>query len=188
MTERWQSGVSARAAEVEALDVALHRAYAARDGSAAADKAWRDAAVAFHSAVEALYAPYDEVLGGVRAGRSDAIEDATKFLVADPWCFRSGYLKGELMHALANTPLPSHVVQPLREVVLHRITDPQPRLLRFAAQLAANLWDEGFEAQVTRLEVEGSADERRAATRVAAGARQRLRSLAGQASGDVPER
>ena len=137
---------------------------------------------AFRSAVEALYAPYDEVLAGVRAGRWSAIEEATKFLEADPWCFRSGYLKAELMHGLANTPLPSHVIQPLRKVVLRRVVDPQPRLLRFAAQLAANLWDQDFEAQVALLEIEGSTQQRLAAAKLAAGARQRIRSLAGQAS------
>jgi hypothetical protein len=88
------------------------------------------AAVALRSAVEEFYAPYEQVLAGVRAGRPDAIEEATRFLVADPWCFRSGYLKAELMHALANAALPDHVIPPLREVVLHRIIDRQPRLLR----------------------------------------------------------
>ena len=110
MTERWESGVTARAAELESLDAALHRAYASRDGSAAANNTWIEAAAAFRSAVEAFYAPYDEVLAGVRAGQTDAIEMATKFLLVDPWCFRSGYLKADLMHVLANAPLPAHVV------------------------------------------------------------------------------
>lgn len=175
--DRWQSGVSGRAGEVESLHVALNRAYDARDGSAASDKKWHEAAMAFRSAVEAFYAPYEEVLAGVRAGRRDAIEEATRFLVADPWCFRSGYLKAELMHALANTTLPSHVHEPLREVVLHRITDRQPRLLRYAAQLAASLWDEELEAKVTRIEVEGSPEQRRAAAQLRAGAHNRIRSL-----------
>ncbi len=180
MRKRWQSGVSERAAELESLQMALHRAYDARDGSAAATKKWHDAAVAFRSAVETFYAPYEEVLAGVRAGSSDGIEEATRFLVADPWCFRSGYLKAELMHALANADLPDHVVPPLREVVLHRITNRQPRLLRYAAQLAANLWDPDFEGKIAHLEREGSVAEQRAAAQVRAGACQRLRSLDGQ--------
>jgi len=173
-------GVSERAAELESLQMALDRAHEARDGSAAATRKWHDAAAAFRSAVEAFYAPYEQVLAGIRAGRWDCIEEATRFLVADPWCFRSGYLKADLMHALANAALPDHVVLPLREVVLRRIVDPQPRLVRYAAQLAANVWDEGFESQIMRLERDGSTAEQRAAARVSAGARQRLRSLAGQ--------
>ena len=181
--DRWQSGVRGRAAEVQSLHAALHRAYDARDGSAGADKKWHEAAVAFQSAVEEFYAPYEEVLAGVRAGRRDAIEEATRFLVADPWCFRSGYLKAELMHALANTPLPDHVHEPLREVVLHRIVDRQPRLLRYASQLAASLWDQELEAEVARLEFEGSPEQRRAATQLRSGAQNRIRSLE---AGDRP--
>jgi hypothetical protein len=176
--DRWQSGISRRAAELESLRVALHRAYDGRDGSAAAANEWRDAAGAFRSAVAEFYAPFDDVLAGVRAGRTDAIEDAARFLAADPWCFRSGYLKADLMHALANAPLPGHVREPLREVVLRRIVDRQPRLLRYAAQLAANVWDEELEAQIARLEGEGSPDQQRAAAYVRVRACQRIGSLA----------
>lgn len=181
MKEQWPSGVRERAAAIEALHSAVHHAYKARDGATHANKAWSEAAASFRSAVEAFYAPYEEVLAGVRAGRTEEIEQATRFLVADPWCFRSGYLKEEMMHALANTPLPHHVIQPLRQVVLHRIADPQPRLLRYAAQLAANLWDEDFETQIGRLQYAGSSRERLAAALVDARARQRIQSLAGQA-------
>jgi hypothetical protein len=180
MGKRSQPGVSERAAELESLQMALDRAFDARDGSAAANKKWHDAAVAFQSAVREFYAPYEQVLVGVRSGNSDAIEEAARFLVADPWCFRSGYMKAELMHALANVTLPDHLIPPLREVVLHRIIDRQPRLLRYAAQLAANVWDPEFEGQIAHLEREGSAGEQRAAAQVRAGARQRLRSLDGQ--------
>ncbi len=184
MKEQWPSGVRERAAEVESLHLALRRAYKARDGAARANEAWSEAAAAFRSAVEAFYAPYEEVLVGVRAGRTEEIEQATRFLVADPWCFRSGYLKAEMMHALANTPLPHQVIQPLRQVVLHRIADPQPRLLRYAAQLAANLWDDDFESQIRRLQHDaGSGRERWAAAMVEARARQRIHSLSRQAQG-----
>ena len=87
MRKQWRSGISERAAELESLQMALHRAYDARDGSAAATKKWHDAAAAFHSAVEAFSAPYEQVLAGIRARRADSIEEATRYLVADPWCF-----------------------------------------------------------------------------------------------------
>ena len=163
--------------EIESLHVALRRAYDGRDGSVAANARWHEAAVAFQSALQAFYAPYEEVLAGVRAGGRDAIEEATRFLVADPWCFRSGYLKAELRHALANTPLPSDVLQPLREVVLRRVVDRQPRLLRYATQLASKVWGRELEAQFARLETEGPPERRRAAAQVRAGASHRIRSL-----------
>ncbi|MDQ6727488.1 MAG: hypothetical protein M3066_15155 [Actinomycetota bacterium] len=166
--------------KLESLNAALDRAHAARDGSKAADAAWREAAAAFHVALAAFYEPYDAVLAGVKTGRLDAIETAIEFLVEDPWCFRSGYLKAELMHALANAHLPVHVTTDLRRVVLRRVSDPQPRLLRYAGQLAANVWDDELESELRRLEADGSGRERQAAARVIGGARQRLRSLAGQ--------
>jgi hypothetical protein len=43
-----------------------------------------------------------------------------------------------------------------------------------------DVWDQDLEAQITRLEREGTAAEQRAAAQVSAGARQRLRSLDGQ--------
>lgn len=121
------------------------------------------------------------MVAGVRKGRADAIDEATRFLVADPWCFRSGYLKAELMHALANTTLPGHVVEPLRKVVLDRVVDRQPRLLRYAAQLASNVWSEDFEGQLKRLALEGSPETRVAAEQLIDRARHRIRSQRGQA-------
>ena len=180
MRGRSRAAVGERAAKLEELKVRLRHAYDARDGSGAADAEWSEAAAAFRVAVAAFYEPYDVVLTGVKAGRPDAIEAATEFLVEDPWCFRSGYLKAELMHALANAHLPVHVTADLRQVVLRRVSAPQPRLLRYAGQLAANLWDDELEAELRRLAAVGSSGERLAAARVIAGARQRLRSLDGQ--------
>ena len=175
-------GVSARAARVEALNRELNSAYRDRDGTKAGEDRWRVAADAFDAAYREFYAPYEQVLAGVRAGETDAIEEATRFLVADPWCFRSGYLKADLMHALANSALPSHVVKPLREVVLNRITNRQPRLLRLAAQLASNVWDADLEIEVRALETRGNEDDRAAAASLIAAVDQRRRSLAGQPS------
>jgi hypothetical protein len=177
--KRPETGVSARAEHLADLDRELRRAYQARDGSAARDEIWAKAARAFNEGCRSFYEPYEGVVAGVRKGRADAIDEAVRFLVADPWCFRSGYLKADLMHALANTALPAHAVNPLRDVVVRRITQPQPRLLRYAAQLAANLWSDSFERELQRLRAEGSPADQAAARSVIDGARHRLRSLAG---------
>lgn len=177
--KRRETGVTARAEHLAQLHRELHRAYQARDGSATGDEAWASAARSFSDACRLFYEPYVEVLAGVRRGRFDAIDEAVRFLVADPWCFRSGYLKAELMHALANTALPGDVVDPLREVVVQRIKHRQPRLLRYAAQLAANVWSESFERELERLQGQGSPADQAAARSVIDGARHRMRSLAG---------
>jgi hypothetical protein len=83
------------------------------------------------------------------------------------------------MHALANTALPPQVVGAVRDVVVRRITNRQPRLLRYAAQLAANVWSDSFERELEKLRGQGSPADRAAAESVIEGARHRLRSLAG---------
>lgn len=173
-----RNAVTARARHLAELHSELHRAYKARDGSPATDRAWARAAEAFNEACRSFYEPYEGVLAGVRNAQRDAIEEAVRFLVADPWCHRSGYLKADLMHALANTVLPPDVVGPLRDVVVRRITHRQPRLLRYAAQLAANVWSDSFERELDRLREQGSPADRAAAELVIEGARHRLRSLA----------
>ena len=71
----------------KAADLPCH----AGDGSKSADGAWRDrqgeAVAPFHGLVATFSEPYDEVLAEVWAGRLDAIEPATEFLVEDPWRF-----------------------------------------------------------------------------------------------------
>lgn len=177
--KRRETGVTARADHLAELHAELHRAYEARDGSSATDQAWARAAREFNEACRLFYEPYEGVLAGVRDGMPGAIEEAVRFLVADPWCHRSGYLKADLMHALANTVLPPHVVGAVREVVVRRITHRQPRLLRYAAQLAANVWSDSFERELEKLRGQGSPADRGAAESVIEGARHRLRSLAG---------
>jgi hypothetical protein len=160
------------------LDGELRRAYRTHDGTNSRNEVWARAAREFNEACQEFYEPYGAVMAGVRRGRVDAIEEAVRFLVADPWCFRSGYLKADLMHGLANTSLPCHVVEQLRGVVLQRITNPQPRLLRFAAQLASNVWSPRFERELQSAETHGSPAVQQAARSVIDGARQRTRSLA----------
>ncbi len=85
------------------------------------------------------------------AGRPRRSRPPSKFLEADPWCFRSGYMKAELMHRLANGPdLDAHRRR-LHDVVGRRLTDPQPRLLRHAARLAAAVWDDDLRQRVDQL-------------------------------------
>jgi hypothetical protein len=93
--KRHETGVTARADHLAALHAALHRAYEARDGSTATDQAWARAAAEFNEACRLFYEPYEGILAGVRNGRSEAIEEAVRFLLADPWCHRSGYLKAD---------------------------------------------------------------------------------------------
>ena len=81
MSKHWESGIGERAAGVQSRHLALRRAYDARDGSKRADELWRDAAAAFHTAVHSFYAPYDEILVGVRLLTDTKGEDGGDTLV-----------------------------------------------------------------------------------------------------------
>lgn len=123
--KRHETGVTARADYLAELHAELQRAYEARDGSPATDQAWARAAAEFNEACRLFYEPYEGILAVVRNGQTDAIEGAVRFLLADPWCHRIGYLKADLMHALANTALPPQVVGAVRDVVVRRTTNRQ---------------------------------------------------------------
>jgi hypothetical protein len=99
------------------------------------------------------------------------------FLAADPWCFRSGYLKADLMDAFANTPVPSDLVDRLQDIVLRRVTHPEPRLLRYAAHLSSNVWSDKLRERLEGLAVGADAALAERARAVIEGARDRTRSL-----------
>jgi hypothetical protein len=61
---------------------------------------------------------WDELVVGVQVEDPAAIEGAIRYLEADPWEFRSGYLKGRLLRHLANRQLDEHQRRRLRPVLL----------------------------------------------------------------------
>jgi len=61
---------------------------------------------------------WDELVIGLQVDDPAAIEGAIRYLEADLWEFRSGYLKGRLLHHLANRQLDEHQRRRLRPVLL----------------------------------------------------------------------
>lgn len=77
-----------------------------RDDSPAQRAQWQAACEEFHSRYENLCFPGGGAMfARVRSGDPAAIEAAVQFLLADPYHFRSGYLKERLWRWLANLPL-----------------------------------------------------------------------------------
>ena len=113
----------------------------------------------FLGAVDRFYAPLDELLTRVRAGDADAIEPALRFLEVDPRCFRSGYFKADLLHALAHAPDLAAARQRVQQVVAPRLLQCEPRLWRHTVRLAAAVWDDAFEARVAAMFTEAHAPE-----------------------------
>ena len=115
-------------------------------------QAWLTAAAELHLRVLEHYERLEDVKRRIKFGDDAAVEDALTYLTADPWCFRSGYVKADLMHLLANHAADRVARSRLRDVVLRRVATPQPRLLRPTARLAAVVWDEDLARGLRQLE------------------------------------
>lgn len=180
--DRWvpRSGIRERAADVNRLHSDLHRTYAARDGSQKTIDAWMAAIGAFENAKDAFYRPFNGLSRRIREGDASALEESVMLLEADPWCFRSGYLKAEVMKALANVPLPEDARARLRRVVVHRLNHREPRLLRPASQVAAAVWDESLAETVDAILRTGTASQREDAAALLSAVAQKRRTIAGQ--------
>lgn len=149
------------AAELRRADQDVHRLALARDAGATAWRAWEQAAVRCHELVERFYAPLKTAMPSLRRGEARAVAAALDFLETDPWCFRSGYMKAEVMHALANAPsLAGQPRERAQRVVLHRLLRPEPRLARHTARLAAAVWDDELDSEVRSLGERGSGPQR----------------------------
>lgn len=107
-----------------------------------------------------LFDPFEDVPSRLRNGDETAIEPALRFLEADPWCFRSGYLKASLMRALAGgVPLTGYQRR-VHRVLLARLRSPQPGLRKPAMTLAASVWDSSLDDLLTELSRKGDAEFR----------------------------
>lgn len=90
-------------------------------------------------ACRSFFAAYDQLAfpGGLnrqfellRAGDSNAIEMAVRFLKANPWYFRSGYHKADTLKLLQKRPLSDDQCARLRMVILERVRGRPVREMR----------------------------------------------------------
>ncbi len=143
--------IAAGARALEELRAEVGSLCARRDLDLESWKAWERRASLFRTKVAEFYTPFDAAASALRAGDPAGLETAVRFLEADPWCFRSGYLKSLLMYRMANHgDIESHRGR-LQDVVVHRLRHPQPRLLHPTVRLAATVWDEGLQDRVVSL-------------------------------------
>lgn len=111
----------------------------------------------FHEMFRAMYPPaFWRSLDAVKSRDRAGLEPLMRFLEADPWCFRSGYVKADLIHAIIRLDLTEADKARLRRVVLRVVDDPVLRReLRSYAKLAVAVADPGLaESLEARLNVE----------------------------------
>jgi len=83
----------------------------------------------------------------------DTIESAIRYLEVDPWFFRSGYIKADLLRDLRHAPLKEEQRIRLQKVILARIQGEDRREFRHYGRLARVICDPDFEQAVTELAV-----------------------------------
>lgn len=104
------------------------------------------------------YAPFyayedKDFLNEIVRGDHRAIRCAITFLEADPYCFRSGFIKKKLCTALKKAPLVREERALLREIVLARLLTQRPVSFADFASLGCHLYTPGFHERVRKLHV-----------------------------------
>jgi hypothetical protein len=142
---------------------AANKAYHAglRDQSPAQ---YQDLLDAFWAAcLHAWPSPDPQYLDRLNEGHHPDIERAIAFLEADPWFFRSGYLKQALLTRLKRVPLSRDQAQRLRAVLLNLIDTRDRHEFRYYCHLARALWTPEFEeALIGRMSADDPNIRRRA--------------------------
>jgi hypothetical protein len=98
--------------------------------------AWQRACCEFHAAVSALYAPVCAAIERLDDGDVGALETAVAFLELDPYCFRSGYVKADLLRRLKHMTLTRPYAARLQQVILAAVDRYDRREFRGYCRLA----------------------------------------------------
>ena len=126
--------ISQNAARIRSLDDEVHRTFREQPHGPA-----------HHAACAAFHGSYDELAfpGGLKDGLSrlkqlepQAVQTAVQFLEVDPWFFRSGYIKQEIIRRLKHAPLTRDQFASLRSIVLRSVRAKWAGLARRFATLA----------------------------------------------------
>jgi hypothetical protein len=144
-----QAALLARADLLEAKRRACHAAFARRGAKGSPTwAAWEESAAALREAFAQMYPPsLYAAITRLRSGELTAVDESITFLEADPWCFRSGYVKADLISALAGLPLDDEARARLRDVVVRIADDDRSRReMKWYRRLATSIMDEPLRA------------------------------------------
>jgi hypothetical protein len=143
----------ANAAELEKLRERVDEMFRERSKSPEHTAAWQKAALAFRTEYDKLAFPggLSREFDLLRVGDATAIEMAIRFLEANPWFFRSGYYKVDILKLLRKHSLSDEQRARLRKVILERVRDRPVREIRGYARFAPKVSTPEFEAEMTNI-------------------------------------
>ena len=140
----------ANAEELESLRQKIYEAARRRSESPEQRAAWEETSRAFFARYDQLAFP-----GGLsrqfellRRGDAEAIEMAVRYLEADPWYFRSGYYKADMLRCLRKHPLSEEQSSRLRRLILKRVRESRVRETRDYCRFAPKVTNSEFEAEI----------------------------------------
>jgi len=149
----FMNAFKANAAELEKLREKVDETFRERSKSPEHTAAWQEAARAFHTAYDKLAFPggLNREFELLRVGDVTAIEMAIRLLEANPWYFRSGYHKADILKMLRKHPLSDDQCARMRKVILERVRDRPVREMRAYARFAPKVSTPQFEAEITNI-------------------------------------
>jgi hypothetical protein len=101
---------------------------------------WQEAAEVFHRVINEAYpSGFEEDFRHLLSGSKEGLEGAIAFLEFDPWFFRTGYLKAELIRLVCKLPLSDDESQRLEMVVINAIDLRDRREFRWYCKLAKKI-------------------------------------------------
>lgn len=86
-----------------------------------------------------VFEPVDDALERVRRDDVSGLETLMRLLGADVYCFRSGYVKADVLRFLTRAEFDEDVAERLRQVVLAVVDGPDRREFRSYIRLARRL-------------------------------------------------
>ena len=143
----------ANATKLEELRARVDEMFRERSKSPEHMAAWQEAARAFHTAYDELAFPgsLSREFELLRVGDVTAIEMAIRFLEANPWFFRSGYYKADILKLLRKHALSDEQCTRMRKVILERVRGRPVREMRAYARFAPKVSTPHFEAEITNI-------------------------------------
>lgn len=103
----------------------------------------------FHELLAGLYGPIDDALDRLRRGDQSGVQTLVRFLEADVYCFRSGYMKADVIHFLTRADLDTASMSRLRQVVVAAVDGFDRRDFRAYIRLARRLDSETLRQELT---------------------------------------
>jgi hypothetical protein len=146
---RFTNVIEGNAAELRTLEEEVHRTRK----QLGRGQEWSDASGRFFAAFDRLAFP-----GGLAKAIDllpkcdlNTIESAVRFLEVDPWFFRSGYIKADLLRHLRRVPLTEDQKLRLQKVVIARVLGEDRREFKYYCRLARLISDQNFEQALNEL-------------------------------------